>query len=116
LFFAPRWLMENSIWTVAPAAENGVFPSFLQPLNKPVPVVATADIGRVSRLRGSHHFLRYEDGTVVPLHSGQTLRPIRNAISCTYTYSGTIGLPSALGPILFHVVAHALLRAAFTLV
>ena len=38
--------MENSSWDVARAAKNGVFPSFLQPLDKPVPMVATADIGR----------------------------------------------------------------------
>jgi uncharacterized protein YbjT (DUF2867 family) len=40
--------MENSAWDVAPAAKNGVIPSFLQPLDKPVPMVATADIGRVA--------------------------------------------------------------------
>ena len=40
--------MENSSWDVAPAARNGVIPSFLQPLDKPVPMVATADIGRVA--------------------------------------------------------------------
>jgi NAD(P)H dehydrogenase (quinone) len=40
--------MENSSWEVTPAAKNGVFPSFLQPLDKPVPMVATADIGRVA--------------------------------------------------------------------
>jgi predicted RNA binding protein YcfA (HicA-like mRNA interferase family) len=32
---------------------------------------------QVLRLRGSHHFLRHEDGrsTVVPAHSGETLGP-----------------------------------------
>jgi uncharacterized protein YbjT (DUF2867 family) len=33
---------------VAPARDRGVIPSFLQPLDKPVPMVATADIGRVA--------------------------------------------------------------------
>jgi NAD(P)H dehydrogenase (quinone) len=47
-FLRPGWFMENSSWDVAPAARNGVFPSFLQPLDKPVPMVATADIGRVA--------------------------------------------------------------------
>ncbi len=47
-FLRPGWFMENSSWDVAPAAMNGVFPSFLQPLDKPVPMVATADIGRVA--------------------------------------------------------------------
>ena len=40
--------MENSSWDVAPAAKNGMIPSFLQPLDKPVPMVATADIGRLA--------------------------------------------------------------------
>jgi NAD(P)H dehydrogenase (quinone) len=47
-FLRPAWFMENSAWDVAPAAKNGVIPSFLQPLDKPVPMVATADIGRVA--------------------------------------------------------------------
>jgi NAD(P)H dehydrogenase (quinone) len=47
-FLRPAWFMENSSWDVAPAAKNGVFPSFLQPLDKPVPMVATADIGHVA--------------------------------------------------------------------
>jgi uncharacterized protein YbjT (DUF2867 family) len=40
--------MENCRWDVAPAMQQGVIPSFLQPLDKPVPMVATADIGRVA--------------------------------------------------------------------
>ena len=47
-FLRPGWFMENSTWDVAPATKNGVIPSFLQPLDKPVPMVATADIGRVA--------------------------------------------------------------------
>jgi uncharacterized protein YbjT (DUF2867 family) len=47
-FLRPAWFMENSLWDVAPARESGVIPSFLQPLDKPVPMVATADIGRVA--------------------------------------------------------------------
>jgi NAD(P)H dehydrogenase (quinone) len=37
-FLRPGWFMENSSWDIAPAAKNGVFLSFLQPLDKPVPV------------------------------------------------------------------------------
>jgi uncharacterized protein YbjT (DUF2867 family) len=44
-FLRPGWFMENSAWDVAPA-KNGLIQSFLQPLDKPVPMVATADIGR----------------------------------------------------------------------
>ena len=45
-FLRPAWFMENCQWDVAPAREHGVIPSFLQPLDKPVPMVATADIGK----------------------------------------------------------------------
>jgi uncharacterized protein YbjT (DUF2867 family) len=47
-FLRPGWFMENSGWDVGTAKKNGVIPSFLQPLDKPVPMVATADIGRVA--------------------------------------------------------------------
>lgn len=47
-FLRPGWFMENCSWDVASARERGVIPSFLQPLDKPVPMVATADIGRVA--------------------------------------------------------------------
>src|SRR5271156_6495311 len=47
-FLRPGWFMENSRWDVAPAAKDGVFLSFLQPPDKPVPMVATSDIGRVA--------------------------------------------------------------------
>jgi uncharacterized protein YbjT (DUF2867 family) len=47
-FLRPGWFMENSAWDVAPAMSSGVIPSFLQPLDKLVPMVATADIGRVA--------------------------------------------------------------------
>jgi NAD(P)H dehydrogenase (quinone) len=46
-FLRPGWFMENSSWDVAPA-KDGLIQSFLQPLDKPVPMVATADIGRVA--------------------------------------------------------------------
>jgi len=47
-FLRPGWFMENSSWDVAPARERGVIPSFLQPLDRPLPMVATMDIGRVA--------------------------------------------------------------------
>jgi uncharacterized protein YbjT (DUF2867 family) len=49
VFLRPAWFMENSGWDVASArAPEGVIPSFLQPLDKPVPMVATTDIGEVA--------------------------------------------------------------------
>jgi uncharacterized protein YbjT (DUF2867 family) len=47
-FLRPAWFMENASWDVTPARDNGVIPSFLQPLDKPFPMVATADVGRVA--------------------------------------------------------------------
>jgi len=47
-FLRPGWFMENAIWDVAPARAKGVIPSFLRPLDKTVPMVATADVGRVA--------------------------------------------------------------------
>jgi NAD(P)H dehydrogenase (quinone) len=47
-FLRPAWFMENSMWDIGPATRTGLIASFLQPLDKPVPMVATADIGRVA--------------------------------------------------------------------
>jgi uncharacterized protein YbjT (DUF2867 family) len=47
-FLRPAWFMKNCRWDVAAARDQGVIPSFLQPLNKLLPMVATADIGRVA--------------------------------------------------------------------
>lgn len=47
-FLRPGWFMENCLWDVEPALRDGVIPSFLQPLDKPVPMIATADVGRVA--------------------------------------------------------------------
>ncbi len=47
-FLRPAWFMENFAWDVAAAREQGVLVSFLQPLDKPVPMIATADIGRIA--------------------------------------------------------------------
>src|ERR1700744_4178371 len=46
-FLRAGWFMENASWDVE-AARNGVVPSFLQPLDHAIPMVATADIGRTA--------------------------------------------------------------------
>lgn len=43
-FLRAAWFMENAVWDVAPAREGAVG-SFLQPLERAIPMVATADIG-----------------------------------------------------------------------
>jgi uncharacterized protein YbjT (DUF2867 family) len=47
-FLRPGWFMENAEWDVASARDDGVIASHLQPLDKRVPMVATADVGRVA--------------------------------------------------------------------
>jgi NAD(P)H dehydrogenase (quinone) len=46
-FLRAGWFMENSQWDIASAREEGRFFSYLQPLDRSFPLVATADIGRV---------------------------------------------------------------------
>ncbi len=47
-FLRPAWFMENFAWDVPSARDSGVIASFLQPLDKPFPMIATADVGRVA--------------------------------------------------------------------
>jgi uncharacterized protein YbjT (DUF2867 family) len=47
-FLRPAWFMENVSWDIAEAREQGVLSCFLQPLDKALPMVATADVGRVA--------------------------------------------------------------------
>jgi uncharacterized protein YbjT (DUF2867 family) len=47
-FLRAAWFIENSLWDVAPAREERSIPSFLQPLDRKVPMVACADISAVA--------------------------------------------------------------------
>ncbi|KAF1006404.1 MAG: NAD(P)H azoreductase [Pseudomonas fluorescens] len=47
-FLRPGWFMENSAYDVIAARETGVINSFLQPLDKAVPMIATADVGKLA--------------------------------------------------------------------
>jgi NAD(P)H dehydrogenase (quinone) len=40
--------MENAAWDVTAARDTGVIQSFLQPLDKAIPMVATTDVSRVA--------------------------------------------------------------------
>jgi NAD(P)H dehydrogenase (quinone) len=44
----PAWFMENFAWDVASARTEGVLASFLQPLDRAIPMAATADIARTA--------------------------------------------------------------------
>lgn len=47
-FLRPAWFMENASWDVPSARETGVIQSFLQSLDHPIPMVATADIAALA--------------------------------------------------------------------
>jgi uncharacterized protein YbjT (DUF2867 family) len=47
-FLRPGWFMENALWDVASARDEGVVRSFLQPAEKAFPMVATRDVGRLA--------------------------------------------------------------------
>lgn len=44
-FLRPGWFMENAQWDVPAARDEGVLRSFLQPVDKAFPMVATQDVG-----------------------------------------------------------------------
>jgi NAD(P)H dehydrogenase (quinone) len=85
-FLRPGWFMENSMWDVAPAAKDGVFPSFLQPLDKPVPMVATADIGRMA---AELIQTTWSGGSVVELEGPRRVTPVDIAA----TFAELLGRP-----------------------
>ena len=97
----PAWFMENCSWDVTPAREQGVIPSFLQPLDKPVPMVATADVGKsaVEILQE-----RWTGRRVVELEGPKRVTP--NDIAAIFT--------RLLGkPVRMEVVPHQLWEALF---
>jgi NAD(P)H dehydrogenase (quinone) len=47
-FLRAGWFMENARWDVGPARTSGEIPSYLHPTDRPFPMVATDDIGRVA--------------------------------------------------------------------
>lgn len=47
-FLRAAWFIENAAGDIAAARATGVVPSFLQPLDKAFPMVATEDIGRTA--------------------------------------------------------------------
>jgi uncharacterized protein YbjT (DUF2867 family) len=47
-YLRPAWFIENTAWDIVSARDNGVMHSFLQPLDKPVPMVAIHDISKLA--------------------------------------------------------------------
>jgi uncharacterized protein YbjT (DUF2867 family) len=85
-FLRAGWFMENSAWDVVPALETGVIPGFLQPFDKPVPMVATADIGRVAAELLQEH---WSGRRIVELEGPHRITPNEIAV----TFSKVLGRP-----------------------
>jgi len=47
-FLRAAWFMENAQWDIASARDNGVIANYLHPLDRAIPMVATADVGSVA--------------------------------------------------------------------
>jgi len=47
-FLRAAWFIENVAWDIEGARATGVMPSFLQPIDRPVAMVATADVARAA--------------------------------------------------------------------
>lgn len=90
----PAWFMENSLWDIAPALNAGAMPSFLQPLDRPYPMVATADIGqtagrmlqeswkgqRIIEIEGPRRYSQHDIATLLGAAVGRKVkaRPVPN--------------------------------------
>jgi len=85
-FLRAGWFMENAAWDVAPARSAGIIPCFLQPLDKPVPMVATADVGRVAAELLQQN---WQGPRVVQLEGPQRVTPLQLAES----FSRLLGRP-----------------------
>ena len=80
-FLRPAWFMENAAWDLPPARDTGVIPSFLQPLDRKIPMVGAADVGRVAAelLQESP-----KGNRVVELEGPRRISP--NDIAASYAY------------------------------
>jgi len=84
-FLRPGWFMENALWDVASARDEGVLRSFLQPADKAFPMVATKDVGRLAS-----DLLRQDSETRIVELEG----PARiSAYELARTFSEVLGRP-----------------------
>jgi NAD(P)H dehydrogenase (quinone) len=77
-FLRAAWFMENAAWDIA-AAKNGVIQSYLQPLERAVPMVSTDDVGRTAAVLLQE---RWEGKRVVELEGAQRVSP--NALAAAF--------------------------------
>jgi uncharacterized protein YbjT (DUF2867 family) len=68
----PAWFMENAAWDIESARTRGEISSFLTPVSRPIPMVATSDVGSTaaSLLQES-----WTGGRVVELEGPEAIAP-----------------------------------------
>ena len=71
VFLRAAWFMENAAWDIASAREGSI-QSYLQPLDRPVPMIATDDVGRTAAALLLEH---WEGRRVVELEGAQRVSP-----------------------------------------
>jgi NAD(P)H dehydrogenase (quinone) len=84
-FLRAAWFMENAAWDIA-SAKSGLIQSYLQPLDRAVPMVSTEDVGRAAAALLRE---RWEGKRVVELESAQRVSP--NALAAAF--SKALGTP-----------------------
>jgi NAD(P)H dehydrogenase (quinone) len=70
-FLRAAWFMENAVWDIA-SARQGIIQSYLQPLDRPLPMIATDDVGRTAAALLQEH---WEGRRVVELEGAQRVSP-----------------------------------------
>src|SRR5882672_9669707 len=77
-FLRAAWFMENAAWDID-SAKGGLIQSYLQPLDRAVPMISTDDVGRVAAALLQK---RWEDKRVVELEGPQRVSP--NALAAAF--------------------------------
>jgi NAD(P)H dehydrogenase (quinone) len=77
-FLRAAWFMENAAWDIA-SAKCGLIQSYLQPLERAVPMISTEDIGRAAAVLLQE---RWDGQRVVELESTQRVSP--NALAAAF--------------------------------
>jgi len=77
-FLRAAWFMENAAWDIA-SAKSGLIQSYLQPLDRAVPMISTEDIGRAAAVLLQE---RRDGQRVVDLESTQRVSP--NALAAAF--------------------------------
>jgi uncharacterized protein YbjT (DUF2867 family) len=84
-FLRAAWFMENAAWDIA-SAKSGLIQSYLQPLDRAVPMISTEDVGRAAAALLQE---RWAGRRVVELETTQRVSP--NALAAAF--SEVLGTP-----------------------